>query len=218
MSSNFRSRFKGKKSPKKLNKLIVVVTEGEKTEPNYFRDLKELDSIVPNCNVKIHKCKKGGSAKELLEKMEYAITKEELESDDQAWIVVDNDEKDKYQKSEIDQLLAWRMENKDIYRLAVSNPNFEFWLLLHFDCDHAVRGGNDCENRLQVQLRNKLKNDNFVYNKWFPTKFINDENVWKAVDFAKNRDKTSIDKWPLERCTRVYKLIEVILKRKNTKS
>ena len=188
MNKKFRFRFKKTGTIKRLNKLVVVVTEGEKTEPNYFRDLKELDSVTPNCNTIIHKCKKGGSAKELIKKMENVITRDELEPDDQVWIVVDNDEKDKNKKNEINQLLAWKEQDVVFNKLAVSNPNFEFWLLLHFDCDHTVRGGKDCENRLEDQLKKELKNDNFEYNKWFPTKLVSDDNVWKAVDYAKKRD------------------------------
>ena len=209
MNKKLRLKYKGSKPPKKWNKLVILVTEGRETEPNYFNDLKKLNSFEQDLTLIIHKSKQGGTATALLKKVSIVIEESELESGDQIWIIVDDDEK---KKNEIDKFVAWRKNNTKTNNLAVSDPNFEFWLLLHFDCDYTVRGKKDCENRLENQLRKELPNVRFKYDKSFPSKFVTEDYIWKAVDRAKQRDKTAIQ-WPGERSTRVYKLIELILRR-----
>ena len=190
-----------------MKKLILVVTEGEKTEPNYFRELRNKNLMDPTLSLIIHHCR-GGSANDLVEKMEYMVTKDELEPGDQTWIVADDD---KRAQKEINLLLAWRKSDILFNWLAISNPSFEFWLLLHFDCNYSVIDQKDCEKQLENQLKKELNNKNFEYKKEFPTKFITLDKILVAISRAENRDNTSQEKWPDERSTRVYNLLKVLL-------
>ena len=60
MNKKQRLKYKGSKPPKKWNKLIIMVTEGRETEPNYFNDLKKLNSFAQDLTLRIHKSKQGG--------------------------------------------------------------------------------------------------------------------------------------------------------------
>ena len=62
-----------------------------------------------------------------------------LSKNDQAWLVID---KDCWSDEQLDKLLQWTKEKKN-HHLAVSNPNFEYWLLLHFEnCKKNYNGQN----------------------------------------------------------------------------
>jgi len=52
-----------------------------------------------------------------------------LRASDRAWIVVDADS---WPEDQLLELHGWSTEDSR-YGLAVSNPKFEFWLLLHFE-------------------------------------------------------------------------------------
>jgi hypothetical protein len=53
---------------------------------------------------------------------------------------------DKLQK-----LFEWS-QRKENYGFALSNPNFEYWLLLHFEEGSKIAHGADCLERLKKYL------------------------------------------------------------------
>lgn len=80
---------------------------------------------------------------------------------DQFWCVFDVDE----YGSDIDE--AVRLARRLRVGLAISNPCFEFWLILHFvDCSTWLRDADDAQTRLRRYLPNydktKLNFDNYA--------------------------------------------------------
>ena len=208
-----RHKIKYSKPPyrkKKTGKLVVVVTEGEKTEPEYFKKLKLLNSGVRNRKIKICNCK-GGNVSQIVERMNNVVKDDELDKGDEKWIVVDDDERD---DSTVKILLDWQKEAPKFNRLAASNPLFEYWLLLHFEDGNSVSSKKDCEVRLENCLKKELQNNKYKYKKVLPSKFITLKTVGDAIKRAIKKDLKSWDEWPEIRCTRVYKLVEIILKGK----
>lgn len=61
--------------------------------------------------------------------MKRQLKKEGLRTTDEAWLVVDQDQ---WTEQQLEQLFAWSKEQEN-YHLALSNPCFELWLLLHFE-------------------------------------------------------------------------------------
>jgi hypothetical protein len=134
-----RRKFRRPLGEKRYRKMFVIATEGAKTEPEYFSILQQ---IVGNVTVKI-KCltRDKESAPELvLKRMKKHIHDEGLKDEDEAWLVVD---RDYWTNEQLAQLYNWSKEH-DSYGLAVSNPNFELWLLFHFDEASGITNAKNC--------------------------------------------------------------------------
>ncbi len=116
-----------RRAPSRLPKRrILIVGDGEKTEPFHFRGLRDRDDVSRKFRVVV-KAGKGGSA---LNSVKKAI--EEKKSDrsyDEVWCVVDAE--DQAHRSTLDK--ARGLAKKEDIRIALSCPCFEVWLLAHFE-------------------------------------------------------------------------------------
>jgi len=111
--------------------MLILSTEGTVTEPQYFRCFNNDKTVL---YVKVIKSKGSGPDK-VLRKMQRFLQEQDLHKGDGAWLVVD---KDNWTADQLTSLLQWSQEDLR-YGLAVSNPMFEYWLLLHFEA--AIRRG-----------------------------------------------------------------------------
>lgn len=93
------------------------------TEKQYLDGLRRLERVVT-----LKAVAKVGSPERLVD---YAVRLRDRNADsyDEVWCVVDVDE--------FDLAKAWTAANKSAVSLAVSDPCFEVWLLLHFT-DHTA--------------------------------------------------------------------------------
>ena len=106
---------------------MVIATEGERTEPDYFA---YLDRAYPDVNLIIVLANDGHSQPyQVLSKL--LSRKQELERRDsseyQYWIVIDHDQRP---RPEIESVLQDAKAHQ--VSVADSNPCFEVWLLQHF--------------------------------------------------------------------------------------
>jgi len=132
--------------------------------------------------------------------MQNYLRQENLKSSDEAWLVVD---KDKWDDGQLTQLHTWSQKQEN-YGFALSNPSFEYWLLLHFEDGGGVRSSRNCNIRLQVHLRN--------YNKDIDKSKFTCERIRLAIRRARTRDNPPCDDWPRSfGSTTVYKVVESIL-------
>jgi len=126
------SRGRNKRIP---HPVIIIVCEGTKTEPTYFKHFKKRDKLL---RIEIVKGAKGTSYQALintaLEAKEKHVSKTESE-----WVVwcvsdVDADIKTPYnQSSKNNQLNEYaKKAANNGFKIALSNPCFEIWFLLHF--------------------------------------------------------------------------------------
>ena len=182
---------------RRYKKLFVVSVEGSKTEPQYFAIFNQPQSIV------LVKCLKKPSTEsspiQVLKKMQGYLRKESLRKTDEAWIVVD---KDDWTEDQLRKLLQWA-EKSENHGFALSNPNFEYWLLLHFEDGKGIANSQECLARLKRYLPN--------YKKEIDGKQITLELIAKAISRAKQRDATRANDLPYMWSTTVYKLIERIM-------
>ena len=123
---------------RKVKPVILIVTEGSQTEPKYFEHYRTRQT-----NIDIRVVPSRTSAGEtdyisLIRKaIEYQVSNQlSVANGDAVWVVADGDVN--YQnpdpvESKNRQLLKARKlaESRDI-QMAISNPCFEFWYLLHF--------------------------------------------------------------------------------------
>ncbi len=183
---------------RRYKKLFVVSVEGSKTEPQYFAIFNQPQSIV------LVKCLRRPSTEsspiQVLKRMEGYLRKESLMKTDEAWIVVD---KDDWTEDQLRELLQWAKKCEN-HGFALSNPNFEYWLLLHFEDGKGITNSQECLTRLRLHLPN--------YKKDIDGKKITLELITKAILRAKQRDINRSNGLPQTWSTSVYKLVERIIK------
>lgn len=128
----------------------------------------------------------------------------DLRRSDEAWLVVDRDQ---WEEDQLIQLHAWSQEQEN-YGFALSNPKFEYWLLLHFEEGNAITSSRTCSERLANYLP--------YYNKGLDIRRLTLEMIEEAIQRARNRDVPPCTDWPRTTGTTVYRLVESILSTPNS--
>ena len=96
-------------------------------------------------------------------------------------------DKNSWQDDQLVQLHNWAQE-KNNYGFALSNPNFEYWLLLHFEKGTKLKSSTNCTDRLKRHIPN--------YDKQINANKITKENVRNAIRRAILRDNPPCADWP----------------------
>lgn len=192
-----RRRFTRPLGTRRYKRLFLIATEGNKTEPQYFALLNEEVVLV---QVQVIKGQHDSAPKHVLNRMEEHLRKQRLVAGDEAWLVID---KDQWTQEQIGALDDWTQLHAN-RALAVSNPKFEFWLLLHFEDGAGVSTPQDCKQRLKRYLPD--------YDKGFSPTQISMVQVHQAIARAKRRDQPPCADWPrMAGASTVYRLVEKIL-------
>lgn len=186
-------------------RLYIVVVEGANTEPAYFRAL-EVHDLIPKNRVKIHivSPEDNKSAPRYLvnnaEKAKNDVGR--LMADDEIWIVFDIDKHSG--NSRLEQIhSALHDANSQGWYVALSNPCFEVWLLLHITDN--LTGITDAGRTAEEKLRELLGG----YNKSnTPMVCLGHEALRNAVTRAKTLDMNPDSPIPALPSTRVYRLVE----------
>ncbi len=155
LSQHFHRRY----GDRPINKLYLIVAEGEETEPSYFRVVGHIlhnqakqqgktQRITVKCVSYGHK----SSPDQLLKKMK-AELKSSCPKRREAWIVMDRDE---WEQGQFDKVKDWTQKNNNCY-CAISNVSFEYWLLLHFTNPSGHLDHNACKKRLGSFISNYNK-------------------------------------------------------------
>lgn len=185
--------FKRPERSLKYRKRFLIAVEGQKTESQYFNMFNNKKAII---TVKCINNGCGSSPLDVLTIMKQRLVKENLGSSDEAWLVVD---KDQWKEEQLNKLHEWA-KSQENYGFALSNPKFEYWLLLHFE-DCGVDSPNKCDEKLKRHIPN--------YNKGIDTHKFTDERICDAIRRAKSRDVPPCEDWPKNSCgTTVYRLVE----------
>ncbi len=109
---------------------VLIVCEGEKTEPNYFNDVIDFYEIN-SANVAIDgTC--GSSPKSVFLRAIELYEAEDRKGDafDKVYCVFDKDSHESYEEA---LTLITSHKPKDIFCAITSVPCFEYWIRLHFD-------------------------------------------------------------------------------------
>jgi hypothetical protein len=142
--------------------------------------------------------KNRSSPKEVLKAIKRCLTKVDLKKDDEAWLIID---KDQWPDEHINELFEWSKEKHNYY-FALSNPCFEYWLLLHFEKTTGSLTKSSCSKRLKRYLPD--------YDKKIPASKFTAENISMAIDRAESQLNTHNVDWPTATGTTVYRLIKHI--------
>lgn len=123
--------------PRRTKPVILIVTEGEKSEPKYFEHFRTRQN---NVEVRVIPNSKNGGKTDYLNLIRKAtrICKDDdlsPKSGDSIWIIADGDVNyqapDAVRKKNESLVQARATAEKESYSLLISNPCFELWYLLH---------------------------------------------------------------------------------------
>ena len=192
----------------------MIATEGKDTERIYFEALK--NKIQMNqIKLEILSSEDNKSApNKVFDRLTNYQNKYGIEDDDQLWIVIDKDRWTEKMISEI----ACECHKKKSFYMGLSNPCFELWLLLHYkdlsECtpsektalreNKKIRG----TSLLKRQMRSIL--GSYSESSYDANAML--INLKKAIEHATRLDINKKQRWPEDIGTRVYKLVNNILK------
>jgi hypothetical protein len=163
-------------SPRRVNireikQRFLIVCEGEKTEPNYFRSFR-----VPKVVIDIQ-----GLGKNPSSLVEEARELQDQEDYDQIWCVFDRDS-----WTEADFNSAIKDAQAEGFKVAYSNESFELWYILHFEFLNTGIPRSDYVQKLTYLLGYEYqKNSEAISNKIInrqTTAIKNAENLFKQYD------------------------------------
>lgn len=141
---------------------ILIVSEGSKTEPNYFDEIR-IDLRLPAANIAVVPGALGTEPLQVVQYAKQVFEHGELQKGfeprafDQVFAVFDRDEHKTYFKAlNLVQSLDGRLKNDEHkqtpFKAMASVPSFELWLLLHFeDIQHPLH-----RDEVMVRLKRHL--------------------------------------------------------------
>ncbi len=204
-----RERFpRPKRAAHAPRRTVLLVCEGEKTEPNYFWALVGEEGVTQRCTVTV---KKGeGRTPELA--LRKAMGQKRQADDrqqpyDEIWVVVDVETR----RDPSDWETIRRQAAKNSIRLCLSNPCFEVWFLMHFG--HSGTGFLNA--RQATEELNKLWNAHFDrdYDKgdeghYEKVAHLTDDAIKNAKWVLANQHAGKQDILECNSATEVYELVE----------
>lgn len=200
--------------------LIVIASEGKDTERIYF---KALAKEYTNLRVHVHILERSeneqnnSSPEHVLQQLNDYKSKYDLEADDELWLVVD---KDRWTEAMLSHV-ATECSQEVAMHMALSNPCFELWLLLHMEDAASLspeeqeqwmknrRKSKNADPYLKVRLRQKM--GSYHESSYDALTLI--AHIEDAIERARALDKNPTDRWPQTLGTRVYLLAKSVINR-----
>ncbi len=205
-----RDRQVGVRAPRER---ILIVCEGTKTEPNYFRDIIDthrLNTITLQIEVT-------GTGRNTLSLVDHALLLQEQSAMPYAeiWCVLD---KDDFAPDQFDNAIA-RAKDHAFLRMAWSNEAFELWYLLHFQYldTSPTRGQGNAREYYIERLRELMGAQcHSSYAKNHPKMYtlLGEQRRDQAIRFARRLQENYAAGTPYHQClpaTMVYELVEKLL-------
>jgi hypothetical protein len=147
-------------------KTVVVFCEGEASEPDYISALKRLPAVRNNTSMNIEIAPECGVPLSLVK---WAVERARDDEVDECWCVFDV-EWPKHHPN-LDKALCLAQEHG--IRLAISNPCFELWLILHFKDQTAFLTTAEAERRSRQfdgRAGKRIDADNYMQRRAAATK------------------------------------------------
>jgi hypothetical protein len=182
---------------RRYRKIIVVASEGRVTEVEYLNQLNDTRTTVH-----LHCIRKGdrNSPEQVLAAIKTHLKAERLQKRDEAWVVVDTDT---WGDDALRALHDWSL-GRECYGLAVSNPKFELWLLLHFEDGKGACTPALVDRRLGKHITVRSKH---AVGSW-----LTEDSIKGAIARARAKDSPPCGDWPRNPPgTTVYRLVERFL-------
>ena len=163
---------------------ILIVCEGENTEPSYFNQFRITSAKV----------KSVGEGYNTVSLVNRALTLSQQGNYDQVWCVFD---KDDFNDNDFNSAIQIAIANNFV--VAYSNQSFEYWLILHFN-DH--QGGGMHRDIYNDKINEHLKPFNVTYD-GNGTKLI-EEDFFELLDGVDDKTKKKRVELAIDRAERNY--------------
>lgn len=115
-------------------KFYVLAYEGDVTEKKYFEDLRQSPMFNNSGSIETIPLKKernaGNSPLDVKKLLSKAKAEYNFRTTDEFWLIIDRDDWEKIHHVDFDALYDDCEKEKNFF-IALSNPCFEFWLILH---------------------------------------------------------------------------------------
>jgi len=151
---------------KEPTRVIIISCEGANTEPEYFKAIKEKlkDNISSLIEIElVPKPTNASEPKDVLDNLQAFVDKYDFNKDhDSLWLVCDREKVIDRKTGRRGLLGVIPLCKEKGYSIALSNPLFEFWLLLHVvdisDYDNKTLFNNEKVNATRRYLDKELSN------------------------------------------------------------
>lgn len=188
-----RGRTTGKRRTKKL---FVIATEGRNTERIYFEAFNPGRTGSFRIALVANPTNRSSPVDVVKRLLKAEKERKGVETRVEYWAVIDRDSRPEDQLEK-----AWsRIESKQNFHLAVSDPCFELWLYLHLQENRPFANQGDCLKALE-EVHPHYDKSRYEMNAFKP-------NVDIAISRAKALDTQPCHRWPDQQGTRVYRLVE----------
>ncbi|MCD8552379.1 RloB family protein [Seleniivibrio sp.] len=186
---------------KDTRKRILIVCEGEKTEPNYFESFPQRGDLV-----KVYVHGEGKNCLSLVEKADTLIKEYKAKNEpiDETWCVFD---RDSFSADKFNGAIEKCRTKK--YHAVYSNEAFEIWYLLHFEKHDTAYSRKRYEEMLSRRLGEPYKkNSKEMYTKLIDKQNTAIKNAKSLREFYGEKHNPCLD----NPCTLVYQLVEALNK------
>lgn len=191
----------------------LIICEGTKTEPNYFKALRAKIVGKNREKIVIEIMGKSRGTTNLLEEAIKEVRKS-FNYISNVWLVYDKDEftNDSFNMV-VEKCNELNKQNETIYNPIWSNECIETWILLHFNRFDTPISRKDCIKKIdQIFKSNNLgkyqKNDESLYEKLSP--YLN--NAIENAKWLESRYDNTVFPSQMNPCTKIYRLVELLRK------
>nr|VFJ99196.1 MAG: RloB-like protein [Candidatus Kentron sp. LFY] len=156
----------------KRQEYVLIVCEGQKTEPQYFEDLREKYQLgIVNIEITPAEGSDPLSVVRTAKSRQDSKKKKRKKPFDRVYCVFDRDKHPRFDEAS-QQIAALQGQG---FRSARSWPCFEFWLLLHFrytrqpfERDGSRTAAQNCENALKSKIKEYRKGKRGMFDELLP--------------------------------------------------
>lgn len=205
---------------KEAEKLFILSYEGTVSEKKYFEDFRKSDIFNDSGLIEIISLKrpkdKGSDPINVKKLLQKAKREHRFKNTDEFWLIIDRDDWESIHNHNFESLVL-DCKNENNFFLAMSNPCFEIWLILHLK---DVNEFSDDEKQELLKNPKVGSSKNHIdkvlgdiqgrgYNKR-PNPNIFLPKTQLAIDRAKELDNNKED-YPSDLGSHIYKLVEKLL-------
>ena len=200
--------------PRKRRKVYILAYEGNYAEPQYYNELKsqwlhDREEHIELVSLHRPADNTNSAPKHVFKQLKRYKTEYLTDPDDEFWMIIDRD------KWRLDEWVE-KCHAEQNFHIALSNPCFELWLLMHVFKLDDFSAAELFENRRLGRKRRFLDNylgqhlpEGYKKNNILPERFVTEEGIRAAIEQARQLDQGDI----MEVLGSYnYKLLEKLLK------
>jgi len=136
---------------------VLIVTEGEKTEPLYLSAVCDFFGLN-QANIEIDP-KSDSSPTSVVKYAKTLINKNKIDPYDHVYCVIDRDTHQDFQQA-LNQVASFKNKDTKLH-IILSVPCFEYWIILHFiytTKPFGVSGDSPCQELIDNELKQYIPN------------------------------------------------------------